>query len=108
MFGKYAYSAWAPNFGDRLKLSSTQINLVVRRLTVLDVEADFVQGTFGNFGMYTAGIPIGMLVDSKGPRPGVTLGAVALGIGYFSIYRCEDTTSTLGPWLTISSIQRWP
>ena len=48
-----------------------------------------MQGSFGNFGMYTAGIPIGMLVDSRGPRPGVVLGAVALGIGYYSIYRCK-------------------
>lgn len=39
--------------------------------------------------MYTAGIPLGMLVDSRGPRPGIVLGAVALGMGYFSIYRCE-------------------
>ena len=40
--------------------------------------------------MYTAGVPIGMLVDSRGPRPGVAVGAVALGVGYFSIYRCKD------------------
>ncbi len=37
--------------------------------------------------MYTAGIPLGLLVDSRGPRPGVLLGAVFLGIGYFSMYR---------------------
>ena len=37
--------------------------------------------------MYTAGVPIGMLVDSKGPRPGALLGAVLLGVGYFSLYR---------------------
>ena len=45
------------------------------------------QGTFGNLGMYTAGVPIGLLVDSRGPRPGALLGAVLLGVGYFSLYR---------------------
>ena len=68
----YAYSAWAPAFAENLKLSSTQSNLI---------------GTFGNLGMYTAGIPIGLLVDSRGPRPGALLGAVLLGVGYFSLYR---------------------
>ena len=45
------------------------------------------QGTFGNLGMYTAGVPIGLLVDTRGPRPGALLGAVLLGVGYFSLYR---------------------
>ena len=37
--------------------------------------------------MYTAGIPIGLLVDAKGPRPGALFGAVSLGVGYFSLYK---------------------
>ena len=37
--------------------------------------------------MYTAGIPVGLLVDSKGPRPGVVLGSVLLGVGYYFQYR---------------------
>ena len=37
--------------------------------------------------MYTAGVPIGILVDSKGPRPGALFGAVLLGVGYFSLYK---------------------
>lgn len=37
--------------------------------------------------MYSAGIPIGLLVDTRGPRPGALLGAVSLGVGYFSLYR---------------------
>ena len=37
--------------------------------------------------MYTAGVPIGVLVDTKGPRPGALFGAVLLGMGYFSLYR---------------------
>lgn len=37
--------------------------------------------------MYATGIPVGLLVDAKGPIPGVLLGAVSLGIGYFPIYK---------------------
>ena len=37
--------------------------------------------------MYTAGVPIGLLVDMKGPRPGALFGAVLLGAGYFLLYR---------------------
>ncbi|KAI9886668.1 MAG: hypothetical protein M1823_001511 [Watsoniomyces obsoletus] len=68
----YVYSAWAPQFAAKLNLSSTQINLI---------------GTAGNIGMYGAGIPVGILVDAKGPRPAVLLGAVTLGLGYFLINR---------------------
>ena len=39
--------------------------------------------------MYIAGIPVGMLVDSKGPRPTVLGGSVILGLGYFFLYRGE-------------------
>ncbi|KAF6220614.1 hypothetical protein HO133_003047 [Letharia lupina] len=82
----YAYSAWAPAFAEKLKLSSTQSNLI---------------GTFGNLGMYSAGIPIGLLVDTRGPRPGALLGAVSLGVGYFSLYRAYDggPGSISLPWL---------
>ena len=37
--------------------------------------------------MYTAGIPVGLLVDNRGPRPGALFGAVTIGIGYLSIFR---------------------
>lgn len=37
--------------------------------------------------MYSAGIPIGLLVDAKGPRPGAIFGSVLLGVGYFALYR---------------------
>ena len=37
--------------------------------------------------MYIAGIPVGLLVDNKGPRPGVLLGSVLLGVGYFFQYK---------------------
>ncbi|MCJ1256468.1 hypothetical protein MMC24_004289 [Lignoscripta atroalba] len=71
----YVYSAWAPQFAAKLKLSSTQSNLI---------------GVFGNLGMYASGIPVGLLVDAKGPRPGVLLGSVGLGTGYFAMHRAYD------------------
>ncbi|KAI9880115.1 MAG: hypothetical protein M1830_005360 [Pleopsidium flavum] len=71
----YIYSAWAPQFAERLKLSSTQSNLI---------------GVFGNLGMYASGIPVGLMVDSKGPRPGVLIGALALGSGYYLIHKAYD------------------
>ncbi|KAI1877141.1 uncharacterized protein JN550_001213 [Neoarthrinium moseri] len=67
----YVYSAWAPQFADRLLLSATESNLI---------------GLFGNLGMYSAGVPVGMLVDSRGPRPAVILGSVLLGVGYWPLH----------------------
>lgn len=37
--------------------------------------------------MYAAGIPVGLLVDSRGPRPLVLLGGLGLGIGYLLLHR---------------------
>ena len=37
--------------------------------------------------MYACGIPVGLLVDAKGPRPGVLLGSLGLGGGYFALYK---------------------
>ncbi|KAH8194839.1 hypothetical protein TruAng_010992 [Truncatella angustata] len=67
----YVYSAWAPQFADRLLLSATESNLI---------------GLFGNLGMYSMGVPVGMLVDGKGPRPAVMLGSLLLGIGYWPLH----------------------
>ena len=39
-------------------------------------------GLFGNLGMYSLGVPIGLFVDHN-PRPAVLLGAILMGIGYF-------------------------
>lgn len=36
--------------------------------------------------MYASGIPMGMLIDSRGPRWGVLIGAIALACGYFPLY----------------------
>lgn len=66
----YAYSAWAPQYAQRMQLSATQSNLI---------------GNAGNIGMYATGIPAGMLIDSRGPRWGVMLGAIALACGYFPL-----------------------
>jgi hypothetical protein len=44
------------------------------------------QGSFGNLGMYIPAILVGIVVDSKGPRLGVGLGAILLGIGYYAMY----------------------
>ncbi|KAK5116526.1 hypothetical protein LTR85_009151 [Meristemomyces frigidus] len=66
----YAYSAWAPQFAERLDLSATESNLI---------------GNFGNIGMYAMGIPGGILIDAKGPRWGVMAGCISLACGYFPL-----------------------
>ncbi|ETN43774.1 uncharacterized protein HMPREF1541_11098 [Cyphellophora europaea CBS 101466] len=71
----YVYSAWAPQFAQRLQLSATQSNLI---------------GTFGNLGMYASGIPLGIMVDAKSPRWGVALGIVLFCAGYFPIAQAYD------------------
>lgn len=68
----YAYSAWEPQFADRMKLSSTESNLI---------------GAAGNLGMYASGIPLGLLTDARGPRLTTILGAITLGVGYYPIYQ---------------------
>ena len=67
----YCYGAWAPQYAKRMILSSTDSNLI---------------GTSANFGMYLSGIPVGILVDTRGPRAGALLGAALIGIGYFGLY----------------------
>ncbi|KAI3402267.1 hypothetical protein diail_197 [Diaporthe ilicicola] len=74
----YVYSAWAPQFADRLKYSTTQSNLI---------------GLAGNLGMYAFGMPVGMLVDAKGPRPAVLLGCIMLALGYFPLHLAYDKGS---------------
>lgn len=44
----------------------------------------------GNMGMYASGVPLGFLVDKQGPHPGVLLGSIALGSGYFPIKQAFD------------------
>lgn len=45
-----------------------------------------MQGSAGNIGMYASGIPLGVLIDKRGPRWGVLIGAVSLACGYFPLY----------------------
>ncbi|KAJ5225963.1 hypothetical protein N7468_007188 [Penicillium chermesinum] len=67
----YAYSAWAPQFADRMKLSSTESNLI---------------GVAGNLGMYGMGVPMGLLIDGRGPRLVTLIGSILLALGYYPIY----------------------
>lgn len=43
--------------------------------------------------MYSLGIPIGMLVDAKGPRIAGILGGILLGAGYFPLHQAYDRGS---------------
>ncbi|KAI5466549.1 major facilitator superfamily domain-containing protein [Mariannaea sp. PMI_226] len=84
----YVYSAWAPQFAERLKLSSTESNLI---------------GLAGNLGQYTLGVPIGMFVDHRGSRPAVLGGAVLLALGYFPLHQAYDRASGSVPFLFLFS-----
>ncbi|WZH47411.1 major facilitator superfamily domain-containing protein [Fusarium acuminatum] len=74
----YVYSAWAPQFAERLKLSSTESNLI---------------GLSGNLGMYTLGMPIGIFVDHHGPRLAVLGGAILMLLGYFPLHQAYQRAS---------------
>ena len=43
--------------------------------------------------MYSAGVPVGMFVDHRGPRPAVLIGAILLAIGYFPLHQAYDSAS---------------
>lgn len=53
--------------------------------------------------MYTLGIPVGMLVDRKGPRPAVIIGAILLALGYFPLHQAYDKGGAPLPILCILS-----
>ncbi|KAF4465596.1 mch1 monocarboxylate permease not transporting monocarboxylate [Fusarium albosuccineum] len=80
--------SWAPQFAERLKLSSTESNLI---------------GLAGNLGQYTMGVPIGIFVDHRGPRPAVLAGAVLLAVGYFPLHQAYDRASGSVPLLCVFS-----
>ncbi|KAK4041185.1 major facilitator superfamily domain-containing protein [Parachaetomium inaequale] len=82
----YVYSAWAPQFADRLHLTTTEINLI---------------GLAGNMGMYSMGVPVGLFVDHRGPRPAVIAGALCLGIGYVPFRTAFETASGSVPVLCL-------
>ncbi|KAG0649282.1 hypothetical protein D0Z07_4323 [Hyphodiscus hymeniophilus] len=62
-----------------------------------------LQGLSGNLGMYSLGIPVGMLVDAKGPRIAVIMGAVLLALGYFPLHQAYDKGSGAMPLLCLFS-----
>lgn len=43
--------------------------------------------------MYAVGLPVGIFVDKKGPRPAVLLGSVMLALGYFPLHQTYDKGS---------------
>lgn len=85
---QYVYSAWAPQFADRLKYSTTESNLV---------------GLAGNLGMYAFGLPIGIFVDARGPRPAVLVGSIMLALGYFPLHMAFDRGSGSVPLMCLFS-----
>lgn len=53
--------------------------------------------------MYSLGVPIGMFVDSKGPRPAVMVGSFLLGLGYYPLHQAYDVGHGSVPWLCFVS-----
>ncbi|POS87909.1 hypothetical protein EPUL_000254 [Erysiphe pulchra] len=84
----YVYSAWGPQFADKLNYSSTEQNII---------------GLSANLGMYLLGIPIGMFVDSNGARITVLYAGFLLGVGYFTLYNTYNHGSGYLPLLCIFS-----
>ncbi|KAK5633119.1 hypothetical protein RRF57_008834 [Xylaria bambusicola] len=84
----YVYSAWAPQFADKLHLSATESELI---------------GLSGNLGMYSLGIPIGIFVDTRGCRPAVLVGSLLLGLGYLPLQRAYDAGQGSVAWLSFAS-----
>lgn len=53
--------------------------------------------------MYLLGVPIGMFVDRRGPRPAAVAGAALLGLGYFLLHQAYDNaTGTVGAFFFFS------
>jgi hypothetical protein len=50
-------------------------------------------------GMYSMGVPVGLFVDHRGPRPAVIAGALCLGIGYVPFRAAYETASGSVPVL---------
>ncbi|KAK1755975.1 major facilitator superfamily domain-containing protein [Echria macrotheca] len=84
----YVYSAWAPQFADRLHLTTTESNLI---------------GLAGNLGMYSMGVPIGLFVDHRGPRPAVIVGSLLLALGYFPFRHAYETATGSVPLMCLFS-----
>lgn len=53
----------------------------------------------GNLGMYASGIPVGMLIDAKGPRWGVALGTIFFAAGYYPIAKGRYNNTLNEYWI---------
>lgn len=53
--------------------------------------------------MYSLGVPIGMFVDQRGPRPAVLVGSLLLGAGYIPFHAAYDTAAGSVPLLCLFS-----
>lgn len=53
--------------------------------------------------MYLMGVPVGMFIDSRGPRPAVLAGGALLGLGYLPLQRAYDAGQGSVPWLSFAS-----
>ncbi|EJU05967.1 MFS general substrate transporter [Dacryopinax primogenitus] len=80
----YAYSAYAPQLGNRLHLSSTTLNII---------------GAAGNLGVYLSGPFWGYIVDKRGPSLPLLLASLFLLLGYLGIRLAYDGVLVLhGGW----------
>lgn len=43
--------------------------------------------------MYSMGVPIGLFIDNRGPRPAVIVGSMLLGLGYYPFQASYDSAS---------------
>jgi hypothetical protein len=65
------------------------------------------QGTAGNMGVYATAIPAGFLIDSRGPRPAVLIGSVALAAGYLPIHQGECLVPVNHIFANYLSVRLW-
>lgn len=78
----YLYSAYAPQLAAQLSLNATSTSFI---------------GMVGNLGMAMTGPLAGVVVDKKGPKFPVLIGAIATFVGYSIIKKCyQDKIDTVG------------
>lgn len=51
--------------------------------------------------MYAVGIPVGLVVDGRGPRVGTIFGAACLGFGYFPLWSAYDKGPGQSPFILL-------
>ncbi|KAI8447082.1 major facilitator superfamily domain-containing protein [Phakopsora pachyrhizi] len=75
----YAYSAYSPQLGQRLSLSSTSLNLI---------------GLAGNLGMYVSSPLVGRIIDRIGPRKPLLCAAIIVFSGYGLLRQLYESSSS--------------